>query len=322
MNMLSKLQPVFIILSALLGILLGKISSSIEQNAGALIEIFLMVMLFFTFLGVDIKEITKSFTHLKFSISALTINFLWTPVFAFLLAKMFLAEQMSLQIGFIMLMVTPCTDWYLIFTGLAGGNVPLGSSILPLNLIVQIILLPVYLFVFMGQQVSFDMGTILQSIIFVLVIPLSSSNLVKLMIRKMKRGAYFDKVLEKNDALQFVLLCGAIISMFASQGSVLLANLIIFTRLLFPLLLFFAVNFFLSLYTGKKLGLPFQDIVPLIFTTSARNSPISLAIAIITFPSDPVIALVLVMGPLIELPVLAMDSGILRRMKRTFERGG
>ena len=44
-----------------------------------------------------------------------------------------------------MLMVTPCTDWYLVFTGVAKGNVPLSTSILPINLILQILLLPIFL---------------------------------------------------------------------------------------------------------------------------------------------------------------------------------
>jgi ACR3 family arsenite efflux pump ArsB len=311
----SKLQPLFIILSAFLGILLGGISPGIARRAGGLIEVFLMIMLFFTFLGVEIRDLAASFTNVRFSVLALLINFLWTPVFAFLLAKLFLPGQVSLQIGFIMLMATPCTDWYLIFTGLAKGNVALGASILPLNLIVQILLLPVYLFVFMGRAVSFDRGTLLQSILLVLMAPLTSANAARLIIRRMRLGRYVDRIIEKNEGIQGALLCCAVISMFASQGAGLAANGTVLAKLLFPLIIFFAVNFFLSLFTGKRLGLPFQDVIPLIFTTSARNSPISLAIAIITFPADPVIALVLVMGPLIELPVLAVDAGILKRMQ-------
>jgi ACR3 family arsenite efflux pump ArsB len=311
---LSKLQPVFIILSAFLGVMLGKSSAYAEQKSGGFIEIFLMIMLFFTFLSIDVKKITRSFANFRFSVTALAINFLWTPVFAFALAKIFMPGQTGLQIGFIMLMVTPCTDWYLIFTGLANGNVALGSSILPLNLILQIVLLPVYLFVFMGRAVSFDAAMIARSIVFVLFIPLAAASLVKIAACKMKSGKYFDKVLEKSDDAQFILLCCAIAAMFASQGSLLLANLIVFITLLAPLLIFFVVNFLLALSAGKKLKLPFADIVPLIFTASARNSPISLAIAIITFPAQPVISLVLVMGPLIELPVLAINSTILKKL--------
>lgn len=38
------------------------------------------------------------------------------------------------------------------------------------------------------------------------------------------------------------------------------------------------------------------------FTSLARNSPLSLAIAIAAFPDQPLISLALVIGPLIELP--------------------
>ncbi|MDR2738413.1 MAG: bile acid:sodium symporter [Treponema sp.] len=314
MSFLSTFQPLFIILSALIGIVLGKTIPVLEKHAGNCIEIFLMIMLFFAFLNVEIKEVSKSFFDLRFSISALIINFIFTPLFTFILSKLFLAGTVDLQIGFIMLTVTPCTDWYLIFTGVANGNVPLGASILPLNLILQIILLPLYLLLFMGTEVSFGLGTIIQSILLVLIIPLVTASMVKFIAKKINRQSNLAKLLKKSDDIQFVLLCLAIISMFASQGALLLGNTILFIRLLPPLLIFFTTIFFLSFFTGKILKLPFENIVPLIFTTSARNSPVSLAIATITFPLQPVISLVLVMGPLIELPILAMNAILLKRI--------
>jgi ACR3 family arsenite efflux pump ArsB len=313
-SFLSKFQPLFIVFSAFAGVFLGEFYPLVGRNAGNFIEIFLMFMLFFTFLNVQIKEIKKSFSDLCFSVSALVINFIFTPLFAFALSKVFLAGQADLQIGFIMLMVTPCTDWYLIFTGIANGNVPLGASILPLNLILQILLLPVYLLLFMGTEVSFGFAAIIQSILFVLIIPLAAANMVKFIAKKINRQNNLVKLLKKADDIQFVLLCLAIISMFASQGTLLLGNTILFVKLLPPLLIFFATIFCISLFTGKMLKLPFCNIIPLVFTTSARNSPVSLAIATITFSLQPVILLVLVMGPLIELPVLAINSVILKRI--------
>ena len=314
MNILSKLQPLFIILSAFIGIVLGKTIPVLEKHTGNFIKPFLMLMLFFVFLNIELRKISKSFSNLRFSISSLLINFIITPVFTFVLSKLFLTGQIDLQIGFIMLMVTPCTDWYLIFTGVAKGNVPLGASILPLNLILQIILLPLYLLLFMGTEVSFGLGTIIQSILLVLIIPLVSANSVKFIAKKINRQRDLVKLLKKSDDIQFILLCLAIISMFSSQGSLLLGNTILFIKLLPPLLLFFVAIFCFSFLIGKLLKLPFNNIIPLLFTTSARNSPISLAIATITFPLQPVIALVLVMGPLIELPILAINSVLLRKI--------
>jgi ACR3 family arsenite efflux pump ArsB len=317
MSVFSKLQPVFIILSALSGIVIGNLNHVIARYSGNFIEIFLMSLLFFVFLTVNIKEITKSFADLRFSVSSLIINFIWTPLLTLLLSKIFMAGRIDLQIGFIMLMVTPCTDWYLIFTGLAGGNAALGSSILPLNLILQILLLPVYLLLFMGKAVSFDSMAILRSIFLVLILPLASANLIKHIFRKVGIKYVLEKILKKSDDIQFLLLCLAIVSMFASQGSLLFDHLKIFLSLFPPLIIFFTINFLTAFLAGKKLGLSFPDIIPLIFTTSARNSPISLAIATITFPLQPIISLVLIMGPLIELPVLALNSTILKRIGKT-----
>jgi ACR3 family arsenite efflux pump ArsB len=271
-------------------------------------------MLFFVFLTVDIKEISKSFLNVRFSIAALVINFIISPLITLALSKRFLAGEIDLQIGFIMLMVTPCTDWYLIFTGLANGNVTLGASILPLNLILQIVLLPVYVLWFMGTAVSFSLTAILQSIVFVLCIPLLTANLVKLIAKMINWQNRLGTVLKISDDIQGILLYFAIIAMFASQGSLLLGNTIVFVKLLPPLILFFITLFLLAFFTGKIIRLSFTDSIPLIFTTSARNSPISLVIATITFPLQPVIALVLVMGPLIELPILAINAVLLKRM--------
>jgi ACR3 family arsenite efflux pump ArsB len=315
MSFLSKFQPFFIILSAFVGIILGKFDPFLEHNAGKFIEIFLMLMLFCLFLNTEINEIPKSFSDLRFSLSSLIINFIITPLFTFCLSKLFLSGHIDLQIGFIMLMVTPCTDWYLIFTGLANGNVPLGASILPLNLILQIILLPVYLLLFMGTEISFEFSTIIHSILLVLIIPLVTANMVKFIVNKINRKKYLNKLLKKTDDIQFVLLCFAIISMFASQGALLLGNSVLFLKLLPPLLVFFAVIFCFSFFVGKLLKLSSKNIIPLVFTTSARNSPVSLAIATITFPLQPVISLVLVMGPLIELPILAINSVLLKKLE-------
>lgn len=225
MDIMGRLQPVIIIVSALLGLLLGA----------------------------------------------------FTPVFAYLLGKVFFGGSIDIRIGLLMLLVTPCTDWYLVFTGLSNGNVELGMSILPLNLILHIVLLPVYLFIFIGSEVQMDALGIVSSTVFVLIIPFLASLVTKALTKNRESFASF---LEKqSDNLQLLFLC--------------LAQLV-----------------------GRKMGFAKPDIVALNFTTLARNSPLSLAIAVATFPDRPLISLALVIGPLIELPVLSVISGILARWNK------
>lgn len=310
MNLIGKLQPVIIIAAALLGLLLGAVTPLGAVSSG-LIEVFLMMLLYILFLSIDLKQIKKSFSNIRFTLSAVIINFVFTPLFGYLLGKLFFPGSLDIRIGLLMLLVTPCTDWYLVFTGLSKGNVELGMSILPLNLILQIVLLPVYLLVLIGSEVTMDVGSLVGSVALVLVIPFTLSCVTKAVTKNSPK--FRDFLCAQGDNLQLLFLCLAVVVMFASEGKNLLEHPLLLAQMFLPLLIFFTVLFFVSQAVGRIQKFPKQDIVSLNFTTLARNSPLSLAIAVATFPNQPLIALALVIGPLIELPVLSVISGILKR---------
>lgn len=310
MNLIGKLQPVIIITAALLGLLLGAVTP-VGSVSSSLIEVFLMLLLYILFLSIDLKQIKKSFTNVRFTLSAVLINFVFTPLFGYLLGKIFFPGSLDIRIGLLMLLVTPCTDWYLVFTGLSKGNVELGMSILPLNLILQIVLLPVYLLVLIGSEVTMDVGSLVSSVAMVLVIPFVLAYITKLVTRNSEKFKRF--LSEQGDNLQLLFLCLAVVVMFASEGKNLLDNPLLMAQMFIPLLIFFAVLFFVAQLVGRLQKFPKKDIVALNMTTLARNSPLSLAIAVVTFPEQPLVSLALVIGPLIELPVLSVISGILKR---------
>src|SRR5699024_11905173 len=71
-----------------------------------------------------------------------------------------------------------------------------------------------------------------------------------------------------------------IMAMFASQGSYLLENLEIIYILIIPILMFFVINYVIGRLVGKFLKFTYEDSVSLSMTIIARNSPVSLAIAV------------------------------------------
>ena len=313
MNLIGKLQPVIIIAAALAGIILGSFTSLGSISSG-LIEIFLMLLLYVLFLSVDLKQIKKSLTNIRYTGVAVVINFIITPVTAYVLGKMFFGNSVDIRIGLLMLLITPYTDWYLVFTGMSKGNVELNMSILPLNLILQIVLMPVYLLVFMGSEVVMNVGTIVGSIVMVLLIPFVLSVITKIITANKKEFQNF--ISEQCDNLQLLFLCLAVVSMFASEGRSLMENPMLLLEMFIPLLIFFTFTFLLAQGIGRMLKFEKRDIVALNFTTLARNYPLSLAIAVATFPDKPLISLALVIGPLIELPVLSIVSAILLRWNK------
>lgn len=319
MEQINKFQSFIIFAMVLLGILIGQIDI-IHTYSEYLIMPSLTIMLFLVFIQVPIKEIGNSFKNLKFTLTSVIINFVWTPLIVFILGKIFLSNRPELLIGFVMLMVTPCTDWYLIFTGIAKGNVALGSSILPLNLILQLLLLPVYILLIGGTSINIDMINLGKSVVFSLMIPLVCSIIArKIIIGKTSNSVFEEKVISKACNYQGYFLNIAIIAMFASQGKVLFNNIQVLLILLVPVLLYFIINFTIGILVSKAMNFNYEDSVSLSLTTLARNSPIALSIAVATFPDKPLISLALIIGPLIELPVLFLISKILLIIKSKYK---
>lgn len=308
MNLIEKLYTVIIFLAVIFGISIGQ-AELIRANAESFIVTLLVAMLYITFLQIPIEDIKIAFKNIKFTYTSILINFVWTPILAWLLAMVFLGDNPSLYIGFIMLMVTPCTDWYLIFTGIAKGNVALSTAILPLNLILQVILLPICLLIFGGTTGVIELGFLVESILVALIIPLVLAVLTKILLKN--KDQFRESLVSSLSVLPIIFLSFAIVAMFASQGQLLLNHLDLLWKITIPILLFFMINLFVSQKAGQLMRFPNSDRASLSLTTLARNSPIALAIAMTAFPAQPLIALTLVVGPLLELPILAVITQIL-----------
>jgi len=322
MSLLEKLQPLLILAAVLLGLSLGAIPH-MSDGAGHFILPLLMLMLTGVFLQVPLKRFAGAFRYRRVALASLIINFAWTPIFAWVLGWLFLHDQPALWIGLLMLLVTPCTDWYIVFTAVARGHVVLSTALLPVNLVLQLLLLPVYLAVLAGAVLPINLGLIARSVALVLVLPLLAATVLRPVMARSRETSFLKPIRAPfTQTGQFLFLALAIAAMFASEGGVILRNPQVLLLLLPPLLVFFALNMVLAFGVSKSLKTDYESFASLCCTTLARNSPIALAVALAAFPEQPLIALSLVIGPLIELPVLGMVAQALLWIRRrgVFER--
>ena len=303
MDLIEKLEPAIIILAIILGLGFSNIRI-IAQNTYYLITPFLSLMLFGLFLEIPLEKLKNSFKNVKFSLTSLIINFIWTPLFGYFLGSLFLNGNLDVIIGFFMLILTPCTDWYLVFTKIAKGDLTLSLSILPINLILQIILLPIYLILFFSNATSMDYSQLGYSFLTVIVMPLIASEIVKKILNEDLKS----KATNIFSSLQIYWLGLAVFCIFASQGELLFANFDSIAKIFIPLVLFFTVNMIIDLLVSEKINFTYSEYASLTMTTLARNSPLALAIAINSFPGHELISIALIIGPLIELPVLYIVS--------------
>ena len=302
MNLIEKLEPAILIFAIIIGLILSDIKI-LSNNIGNLINLFLCIMLYGIFLEVPLKNLKKSFKNIKFSSTSIMINFIWTPIFGYFLGNLFLNGNMDIFIGFFMLILTPCTDWYLIFTKIAKGDLNLSLSILPINLILQIVLLPIYLIIFFSNNNAINYSNLVYSLIIVIVIPFLSAQITKLLLNnKLKKITnFFSKY-------QIVFLALAVFAIFNSQGNQLFGHLNSVLTIFIPLIIFFIATTLIDLLLSEQIHLTYEEYASLTMTTLARNSPLALAIAINSFPNHELIIIALVIGPLIELPILYLVS--------------
>jgi ACR3 family arsenite efflux pump ArsB len=91
MTFLDKMEPLLLLAAVATGLLLSSIEG-IASPAGWLVSAFLAAMLFGLFWEAPLKDIGKGFRNVKFTATALSVNFIWTPLFARILMRVFLGD--------------------------------------------------------------------------------------------------------------------------------------------------------------------------------------------------------------------------------------
>ncbi|MEE2037708.1 arsenic resistance protein [Nocardiopsis sp. CT-R113] len=306
MPMIERLQSLFVALAALIGLGAGLLLP-IGPTAEHVVLPALLVMLTAVFVQMDAAHVGEARSAKSLVVTSLLLNFVFTPALAWALGAGLLGGEPDLRIGLLLLLVTPCTDWYLVFTAMARGHTGIAAALLPVNLVLQLALLPVYVLLLGGRAAMVDAGTLAESVLLVLVVPLAAALLLRWASARFKGVAWRERfVTGPAGRLVLPLLYLAVLAMFAWQARTVLDHAADLLALLPPLAVFFVLLPLLSVGLSRLLRLPADQSVTLTMVTTARNSPIALAIAVAAFPDRPLIAVALVAGPLLELPVLAL----------------
>lgn len=100
MSLQAKLQPAMILCAALLGLALGRYT--LVGNVSTLVvELFLMLLLLTLFINIELKQLMGAFKNIRYTAASLSINFLLTPITAFILGNVFFPDSIEIRMGLI-----------------------------------------------------------------------------------------------------------------------------------------------------------------------------------------------------------------------------
>ncbi|HEX5824070.1 MAG TPA: arsenic resistance protein [Candidatus Limnocylindrales bacterium] len=318
-----RLLPFFVLISMAIGIAIGNLLSisdfaltppidSIKAIAGGTFEanvpnlislgvpIGLFAMMYPAMTNIRLDEVGTAVRSPRQLVVLLGFNYLVAPFVMLILANIFVSDP-ELHTGLVLYGLAPCIAMVIIFTYLAKGNAPMALVFVALNSVIQMILIPVYARLLIGN-VEFDVWVVAESVVLYLGLPLILGVLTRDLVTRRGGEAAMDRIKPGLTALSILGLLFTLIVMFALKGDLILQRPGIVLEMAVPMILFFMIMFFVVLFVGWRLRFTYADAVAVAFSATGRDFEIAIAIAITAF--SPTVALATVVGPLIEVPVM------------------
>jgi ACR3 family arsenite efflux pump ArsB len=298
-----------LIFAIITGALLGVASPDLGNKVSSYIDPTILLLIFLLLFEVPLKGIFKGATNIRFIAIAWIVNFLVIPVIGFTISSLFLSGEALFYTGLVIYFMASCTDWYLGFTRLAKGNVELGAALLPINMITQLILFPVYLLIFDTMATSkVDLNVLFEWFLQ----PLIAAAILRIFC-----GQFINKLLHLCDVAIPLVLAVLVCLIFMSNINPLLAHLSVVPLLLLAIFSFFTITYALGEIIAKGAKLAYPEHCLFTFTTGARNAPLMLGLTTIAIPEQPLIYATITIGMLIEFPHLITLKAILLKRQKT-----
>lgn len=170
---LERHQVAVYFVAVLTGLSIAALAGQTTAVLGHLINPALALLLYVTFLQVPLRALGSAFGHGRFLVALLAANFIAVPLVVLGLIQ-FLPDTPALQFAALLVLLTPCIDYVVVFTHLGRGDARLSLAATPVLLIAQLLLLPVYLGLYLGAEAAalIEPGPFIEAFVWLIAVPL------------------------------------------------------------------------------------------------------------------------------------------------------
>lgn len=294
------------------GALVGLLVPAAAAPAEAAILPVLALLLYATFLGIPIGRIGLVFRDWRFLTTILVVNFLVVPVVVWVLSRI-VADDQVLLVGVLFVLLTPCIDYVIVFAGLAGGDDERLLAATPLLMLAQMLLLPLYLWLFVGAEFvgAVEFAPFLEAFVLIIVIPFATAALTQAAAHRSRAGRVLERI---GTSAMVPLMVATLTVVVASQVAGVGAQLGSLLRVVPVYLLFAAVMVPIGMVAGRLSGVDPAGRRAVVFSGATRNSLVVVPL-VLALPTEFDLApLVVVTQTLIELLVMVAFIALIPRL--------
>lgn len=263
-----------LLIGGVFGITNEEIATSLDWTISPLIAILMYGM----FTQIPFLKIREAFLNIKFIFALLIGNFIAVPIIVWSLTLLF-PQSTSVLIGVYLVLLTPCIDYVIIFTQLGKGNEKLMIASTPILFVIQMLLLPLFLWFFIGEEIVgiFQVKPFLEAFLLLIATPFILAVITQLWAKK---SAFGNQLLESTRWLPVPFMTFVLTVVVASQIGKVYNDFEVIARVIPIYLLFIIITPFVSRFIATVFKLDTRAGRTLIFSTGTRNSLVVLPLAL------------------------------------------
>ena len=339
LDLFSKYLSLWVAICIISGTLLGYFFPSLSASLASLeyanislpIALVLLAMMYPMMLKVRYSELIQIRRNVKPITYTLVVNWAIKPFTMAIVAWFFMTIVFSglipneLQneyiMGMIILGLAPCTAMTIVWTFLAKANLSCALIQVSINdLLILILFAPIGTFL-LGLTTGFPVpiDTLFLSVFLYVALPLGLAALTRVITIRKRGEEWLEKnMMPKTEKITPIGLLITLVLIFIFQGDKIIDFPYHIALIAVPLLVQTYFIFALGYFGTKKLRIPYTEAAPSAFIGASNFFELAVAISIILFGVSSGVTLAVVVGVLVEVPVMLSLVEIMKRNKSKF----
>ena len=305
-----------IIAGLALGSALEGITGANTGTIGGLTTVAVFLIIYPMMVNVRFEALKRAGRNVRGIGIALFFNFVWAPIVGWLLATLFLPDPL-LALGFLLVMVVPCSSMAIGYTGLAKGDLELATVVVALSFVLAIVAVPAWMALFASRySVAVPMGDIIISIVTVLIAPMLLGYATRRGLLRWLGAERFAAIAPIFPALSLLGMYAIVFLIFFGKATLILDRWQTVAILLVPNALFVGLTLLLVTWLDRRLRTGYAEHMAIAFTSTGKNNATAIAIATTAF--SPLVAIPAATMPIFQILLMVLYLRAAPRLRAWF----